>query len=72
MTERRTRSHTPSLIAEGLDAVLSHRPAVFDVHELVQERINEGGIVGKVGLGYDYDIVVHELRPKSSFRLGLQ
>ena len=26
------------------------------------ERINEGGIVGKVGVGYDYDIVVHELR----------
>jgi hypothetical protein len=26
------------------------------------ERIKEGRIVGKVGLGYDYDIVVHELR----------
>ena len=36
-------------------------------HEVVQligpERVNEGRIVGKVSLGYDYDIVVHELRP---------
>src|ERR1700733_232270 len=32
------------------------------LNRIGSERINEGGIVGKVGLGYDYDIVVHELR----------
>jgi hypothetical protein len=34
------------------------------------ERVNEGGIVGKIGLGYDYDIVVHELRPNPAPRAG--
>ena len=36
------------------------------------ERINEGGIVGKVGLGYDHDIVVHGVGSKLERRtLGL-
>src|ERR1700731_4634896 len=36
------------------------------------ERINEGGIVGKIGFGYDYDIVVHELRPNPAPPFGQQ
>ena len=34
------------------------------------ERINEGGIVGQVGIGYNYDIVIHELRPNPAPRRG--
>ena len=34
------------------------------------ERVNEGGIVGKIGRGYDYDIIVHELRPNPAPRRG--
>jgi hypothetical protein len=36
------------------------------------ERINEGGIVGKVSLGYDYDILVHEVGSKVAPHLGTQ
>ena len=34
------------------------------------ERANEGRVVGKISLGNDYDIVVHEVRPKLAPHLG--
>jgi hypothetical protein len=43
---RETRSHTPSLIAQGLNPLLPRRPTVLDVHEPIHGDVGSGRPIG--------------------------